>query len=71
VLFGIVQFYNERLGIGWEWQSIDSGTRPASLGGKETGKNPTDQGKSGGFTNLIELVLLVGGERVYLPGVYC
>jgi hypothetical protein len=27
------------------------------------------QGTGGGFTNVIELVLLVGGERLYLPGV--
>ena len=41
----MVQFYAEGLGIGWEWQSIDSGTRPAPLGGTQTGKNSTDRGK--------------------------
>ena len=46
VLVEMVQFYAEGLGIGWEWQSIDSGTRPALLGGTQTGKNPTDRGKT-------------------------
>ena len=47
ILVEMVQFYAERLGIGWEWQSVDSGIRPAPLGGTQTGKNPTDRGKSG------------------------
>ena len=43
----VVQFYAKRLGIGREWQSVDSGIRPAPLGGTQTDKNPTDSGKSG------------------------
>ena len=54
ILVEMVQFYAERLGIGWEWQSVDSGIRPAPLGGTQTGKNPTDRGKSG--TNIHILV---------------
>ena len=42
----MVQFYAERLGIGWEWQSIDSGTCPVPLSSTQTGKNPTDCSKS-------------------------
>ena len=47
VLVEMFQFYAERLGIGWEWQAIDSGIRPAPLGDTATGRNPTDRGKSG------------------------
>ncbi|HSG42302.1 MAG TPA: IS5 family transposase [Anaerolineales bacterium] len=53
VLFEMVQFYAARLGIGWEWQSIDSGTRPAPLGGTQTGKKPTDRGKSGSKIHIL------------------
>jgi transposase len=45
VLFEMVQFYAEHLGIGWAWQSIDNGIRPAPLGCTQTCKNPTDRGK--------------------------
>ncbi len=47
ILVDMVHFYAERLGIGWQWQSVDSGIRPAPLGGAQTGKNPTDRGKMG------------------------
>jgi len=53
VLIEMVQFYAERLGIGWEWQSIDSGTRPAPLGGTQTGRNPTDRGKGGSKIHIL------------------
>lgn len=53
VLIEMVQYYAKRLGIGWEWQSIDSGSRPAPLGGAETGKNPTDRGKSGSKIHIL------------------
>jgi transposase len=53
VLVEMVQFYAERLGIGWEWQSIDSGIRPAPLGGSATGRNPTDRGKSGSKIHIL------------------
>ena len=53
VLFAMVKFYAERLGIGWEWQSIDSGIRPAPLGGTQTGDNPTDRGKSGSKIHIL------------------
>ncbi len=53
VLVEMVQFYAERLGIGWEWQSIDSGIRPAPLGGAETGRNPTDRGKHGSKIHIL------------------
>ena len=47
------QFYAERLGIGWEWQAIDSGIRPAPLGDTATGRNPTDRGKSGSKFHIL------------------
>jgi putative transposase len=53
VLVEMVQFYAERLGIGWEWQSIDSGIRPAPLGGLATGRNPTDRGKRGSKIHIL------------------
>jgi putative transposase len=53
MLMEMVRYYAEQLGIGWEWQSVDSGTRPAPLGGSETGKNPTDRGKKGSKIHIL------------------
>jgi putative transposase len=53
MLVEMVAFYAEALGIGWEWQSIDSGSRPAPLGGSQTGKNPTDRGKRGSKIHIL------------------
>jgi hypothetical protein len=39
--------YYQTREIGWEWQSIDSKSCPAPLGGQETGRNPTDRRKQG------------------------
>jgi putative transposase len=39
--------YDAKRGIGWRWQVLDSAIIPAPLGGKKTGKNPTDRAKSG------------------------
>ena len=43
---GITQF-DELCGIDWDWLSIDGAMTKAPLGGKKTGPNPTDRGKSG------------------------
>lgn len=43
----LLQWYDRRAGIGWNWQVLDSVIIPAPLGGGKTGKNPTDRGKSG------------------------
>src|SRR5690606_6567802 len=43
----MVKFYNQQRKINWKWQSIDSKSVPAPLGGSETGKNPTDRAKKG------------------------
>jgi len=49
----MVKFYNKRRKIKWKWQSIDSKSCPAPLGGSETGKNPTDRGKKGAKLHLL------------------
>lgn len=46
-------YARERGGVGWRWQSIDSKSASAPLGGSETGKNPTDRGKLGAKINLM------------------
>ena len=49
----MVAFYQTEREIGWNWQSIDSKTAPAPLGGQETGRNPTDRGKQGSKMHLL------------------
>jgi putative transposase len=50
----MVEYYaKERGGIGWRWQSMDSKSCAAPLGGSRTGKNPTDRGKLGAKINLM------------------
>jgi putative transposase len=39
--------------ISWQWQAIDSKRCPAPLGGKGTGKNPTDRAKQGSKIHLL------------------
>jgi len=53
ILNEMVLFYAEKSEIGWEWQSIDSKSCPAPLGGTQTGKNPTDRGKSGAKIHIL------------------
>lgn len=53
VLREMVLYYQTEREIGWEWQSIDSKSCPAPLGGEETGKNPTDRGKRGSKIHLL------------------
>jgi len=43
----LMQQYDQRKGIGWDWQILDSAIVAAPLGGEKTGKNPTDRAKSG------------------------
>ena len=50
----MVEYYaKERGGVGWRWQSMDSKSCAAPLGGSQTGKNPTDRGKLGAKINLL------------------
>jgi len=48
-----LRVYEQRRGIAWRWQSVDSKAVPAPLGGAETGPNPTDRGKSGSKRHLL------------------
>lgn len=53
VLKALVRFYGRQRHIQWKWQSIDSKSCPAPLGGVNTGKNPTDRGKRGAKIHLL------------------
>ena len=54
ILFNkMVKFYAKECKIGWKWQSVDSMMSPAPLGGRHTGKNPTDRGKLGSKVHLL------------------
>jgi putative transposase len=53
ILKEMVRFYAQQQGIGWTWQSIDSKSCPAPLGGTQTGRNPTDRGKSGAKIHIL------------------
>ena len=63
------RFYARERRITWTWQSMDSKSVPAPLGGEETGKNPTDRGKSGSKIHLLvdqrgaPLAVLVSGAN--------
>jgi putative transposase len=43
----LLQLYDRVRGIAWNWQVLDSFIIPAPVGGRKTGKNPTDRAKSG------------------------
>jgi len=49
----IVKYYARERHIHWRWQSVDSMMSPAPLGGTQTGRNPTDRGKSGSKIHLL------------------
>jgi putative transposase len=47
------KFYDQRRGIKWQWQAIDSKSCPAPLGGQETGKSPVDRAKRGSKLHIL------------------
>lgn len=49
----MASMYQTERKIGWVWQSVDSKTAPAPLGGQKTGRNPTDRGKRGSKIHLL------------------
>lgn len=49
----MVKCYDKKRKIKWKWQSIDSKSCPAPLGGTQTGKNPTDRAKQGAKIHLL------------------
>ena len=53
ILRTVVEFYAERQGIGWSWQSVDSKLSPAPLADDGCGRNPTDRGKQGSKIHLL------------------
>jgi putative transposase len=62
--------YAEEVGIEWEWNSMDGAMVKAPLGGKETGRNPTDRGKSGTKRSILTdghgiplAIVLAGANR--------
>ncbi len=71
VMSVMVRFYGRRRGLGWQWQSIDSKTCPAPLGGNETGPSPVDRRKRGSKLHLLvdqrgaPLAILVTGANVH------
>ena len=56
-----LQYYDERHGIDWEWQSSDGTYVRSPLGGPDNGPNPTDRAKPG-----MKDELLVDGRGVPL-----
>jgi putative transposase len=48
----LLRFYNRTRRIQWTWQSIDSRSAAAPLGGQASGKNPTDRARSGSKIHL-------------------
>ena len=48
-----VRFYDEYQGIGWKWMSLDGSNVKAPKGGSDTGRNPTDRGKSGSKRHVL------------------
>jgi putative transposase len=63
--------YDDEVGLDWEWQSLDGAMTKAPLGGENTGKNPTDRGKSGTKRSLqteaagVPVGLAVAGANVH------
>ena len=45
--------YDQKCGIAWNWQILDSAIIPAPLGGATTGKNPTDRAKLGSKRHVL------------------
>ena len=67
----MVEYYHRRKRIQWRWQSIDSKSVPAPLGGEKTGKNPTDRGKLGSKRHILvdgrgaPLAVVVSGAQAH------
>ena len=65
-----VHTYDQKCGIAWNWQILDSAIIPAPLGGAKTGKNPTDRAKLGSKRHLlvdrrgVPLALTLSGANI-------
>jgi putative transposase len=53
ILRVLLQHYDRRRQIAWEWQAADTKLLPAPLGGSATGPNPTDRAKCGTKRHLL------------------
>ena len=53
VMRTMVRYYARKRRIQWKWQSIDSKSCSSPLGGKKTGKNPTDRAKLGSKIHIL------------------
>ena len=53
ILAAMLRYYGRVRHIRWVWQSVDSRSCPAPLGGRDTGKNPTDRAKLGGKIHIL------------------
>ena len=53
IMAEMVRFYDQERKIRWKWQAADGKNCPAPLGGEETGRNPTNRGKSGSKFHLL------------------
>ena len=53
ILAAMLRYYGRTRHIRWVWQAVDSRNCPAPLGGKDTGKNPTDRAKLGGKIHIL------------------
>lgn len=49
----LAAYYSKKRKVKWAWQSLDSKSCPAPLGGEGTGRNPTDRGKQGSKLHLL------------------
>jgi putative transposase len=65
----LAKHYGKRRKVKWKWQSLDSKSCPAPLGGEGTGRNPTDRGKRGSKIHLLvdkrgaPLSVIIGGAN--------
>jgi putative transposase len=53
IVQAMLRYYGRTRHVRWTWQSADSRSVPAPLGGKGTGKNPTDRAKLGGKIHIL------------------
>lgn len=53
IVRSMLRYYGRTRHIRWTWQSADCRSVPAPLGGKATGKNPTDRAKLGGKIHIL------------------
>lgn len=49
----LAKYYGKKRKVKWKWQSLDSKSCPAPLGGEATGCNPMDRAKQGSKLHLL------------------